>query len=283
MKIIIYLFVFVLGSCIGSFLNVLIFRIPKHEEFVYGRSHCMSCGHELSWYDMFPIFSFIFLRGKCRYCGAKLSVQYPIIEALNAILWCLCVHRFGLSMTGILTAALLSALIVLSVIDERTQEIPFGINIFIAVLGAVKVVSEIIAAATGDSLYFLEEILSDEYSPFEAVSTQTVSIGHILISHALGFVVVAGVLLIILLLSGGAAIGGGDIKLMAAAGLFLGLRLTIIAFFAGCIVGTVIHLIRMAFFHAGKKLAMGPYLAIGIGLMALYGSSMIRAYVALVL
>ncbi|MGN0240149.1 MAG: prepilin peptidase [Candidatus Weimeria sp.] len=283
MKIIIYLFVFVLGSCIGSFLNVLIFRIPKHEEFVYGRSHCMSCGHELSWYDMFPIFSFIFLRGKCRYCGAKLSVQYPIIEALNAVLWCLCVHRFGLSMTGILTAALLSSLIVLSVIDERTQEIPFGINIFIAVLGAVKVVSEIIASVTGDTLYFLDGMLMDEYSPFEPVSIQTVSVGHILISHALGFAVVAGVLLLILLISGGAAIGGGDIKLMAAAGLFLGLRLTVIAFFAGCIVGAVIHLIRMAFFHAGKKLAMGPYLAIGIGLMALYGSSMIRAYVAHIL
>ena len=282
MKIIIYLFVFVLGSCIGSFLNVLIFRIPKHEEFVYGRSHCMSCGHELNWYDMFPIFSFIFLRGKCRYCGARLSVQYPIIEALNAILWCLCVHLFGLSMIGILTAALLSALIVLSVIDERTQEIPFGINIFIAVLGAIKLVSEIIAAATVDAFYFLDGMLLDEYSPMEPISTQTIGIGHILISHALGFAVVAGVLLLILLISGGAAIGGGDVKLMAAAGLFLGLRLTIIAFFVGCIAAAVIHLIRMAFFHAGRKLAMGPYLSIGIGLMALFGSSMVRAYVALV-
>ena len=283
MEAVVYIIVFILGSCIGSFLNVLVFRIPKHEGFVKGRSHCMSCGHELAWYDMFPVFSYIFLRGKCRYCGAKLSKQYPLIEALNGILWCLVLEQYGISMMGILTAALLSMLIVLSVIDERTREIPPGINIFILVLGIARVVSEFVAVAEDchNSYSFFYETILDEYSPFDDFFSQTITIRQIIISHALGLVVVAGVLLLILLISGGAAIGGGDVKLMAAAGLFLGLRLTVVAFFLGCIVGAVIHLVRMAVFNAGRDLAMGPYLAVGIGFMALSGSDLLRAYVSL--
>ena len=161
----------------------------------------MSCGHELSWYDMFPIFSFIFLRGKCRYCGAKLSKQYPLIEALNGILWCLVLEQYGISMMGILTAALLSMLIVLSVIDERTREIPPGINIFILVLGIARVVSEFVAVAEDchNSYSFFYETILDEYSPFDDFFSQTITIRQIIISHALGLVVVAGVLLLILL------------------------------------------------------------------------------------
>lgn len=278
MKILVYIVVFVLGSCVGSFLNVLIFRIPKHEEFVTGRSHCMSCGHPLAWYDMFPVFSFIFLGGKCRYCGAKLSKQYPLIEALNGALWCICFARYDITAMGILTAALISALIVMAVIDERTQEIPFGINVFIAVLGIIKVVLEIIS--TGDDSFALEGISADEYSPLEDIASQTVTVPHILLTHLTGFAVVAGVLLIIILIAREGTMGGGDMKLMAAAGLFLGLRLTIIAFFLGCVIGTVIHLIRMAFFHAGRQLAFGPYLAVSIGLMAVFGNDLLRAYVA---
>ena len=283
MEALIYIIVFIIGSCVGSFLNVLIFRIPKHEGFVKGRSHCMSCGHELAWYDMWPVFSYIFLRGRCRYCGAKLSKQYPVIEALNGLLWCLVMEQYGISMMGILTAALLSALIVISVIDGRTREIPVGINILILILGIIRVISELFAVAEDcrNSYSFFYETILDEYSPIDDIFSQTITIKQILISHALGLVVVAGVLLLILLISGGAAIGGGDVKLMAAAGLFLGLRLTVVAFFLGCIIGAVIHLLRMAAFHAGRDLAMAPYLSIGIGVMALYGSDILRAYVSL--
>ena len=77
---IIYIFVFLYGIVIGSFLNVCIYRIPKKESIVTVGSHCMKCGHQLKWYDLFPLFSFLFLKGKCRYCGTKLSVQYPVIE-----------------------------------------------------------------------------------------------------------------------------------------------------------------------------------------------------------
>ena len=86
-EIIFYIFIFLFGIVIGSFLNVCIYRIPKHEDIVKTRSHCMSCGYQLKWYDMFPVFSYLFLRGRCRKCHAKLSVQYPLIEAANGILY----------------------------------------------------------------------------------------------------------------------------------------------------------------------------------------------------
>ena len=83
------IFIFLFGIVIGSFLNVCIYRIPKGEDIVKTSSHCMSCGYQLRWYDLIPLFSYIFLRGKCRKCGVKLSMQYPIVEALNGILYVL--------------------------------------------------------------------------------------------------------------------------------------------------------------------------------------------------
>src|SRR5574344_3041961 len=81
--------VFVFGTVIGSFLNVLIYRLPIGMNFAKGSSICPQCKHELKWYDLFPLFSYIFLRGKCRYCKCKISPQYPIVESLNAILYTL--------------------------------------------------------------------------------------------------------------------------------------------------------------------------------------------------
>ena len=81
----IYILIFAFGIVIGSFLNVCIYRIPQHETVVTERSHCMRCGYQLSWYDMVPVFSWLFLRGRCRKCKEPISPQYPIIEALNGI------------------------------------------------------------------------------------------------------------------------------------------------------------------------------------------------------
>lgn len=129
--IILYSIIFLFGIVIGSFLNVCIFRIPEKEDIVKTGSHCMSCGYRLKWYDMIPVISFLALRGKCRKCGAKLSVQYPLIEAANGILYVLIVWTGGLGIESLLYCLLASALLVLSVIDFRTYEIPFGINLFI--------------------------------------------------------------------------------------------------------------------------------------------------------
>lgn len=297
-----YIIVVLFGMCVGSFMNVLIYRIPKGEDFVRSHSHCMSCGHRLAWYDMFPVFSYIFLRGECRYCGAKLSIQYPLIEAANGVLWGLCFYRYGFSMMGIVTAGLLSVLVVIAVIDERTMEIPFGLNAFIFILAVIKVISEIAAVSVrkGALHDFLYQTAGDEVDPIlkfitiigdnetghyrslvdALIDGEGLTIAHILVTHIVGFVIVSGVMLIILLITKGRGIGGGDVKLMAAAGLFLGWKMIILSLFLGCIVGTVVHLIRMKVSGAGRKLAMGPYLALGIAFNALFGVDVIFAYVS---
>lgn len=297
-----YIIVVLFGMCVGSFMNVLIYRIPKGEDFVRSHSHCMSCGHRLAWYDMFPVFSFLFLRGKCRYCQAKLSIQYPIIEAVNGALWGLCYYRYNLTVMGIVTAGLLSALVVIAVIDERTMEIPFGLNVFIFILAVIKVISEIAAVSVREGALhdFLYQTAGDEVDPIlkfitiigsndtghyrslvdALIDGEGITIAHILVTHIVGFVIVSGVMLIILLITKGRGIGGGDVKLMAAAGLFLGWKMIILSLFLGCIVGTVVHLIRMKVSGAGRKLAMGPYLALGIAFNALFGVDVIFAYVS---
>lgn len=113
----IYILIFAFGIVIGSFLNVCIYRIPQHETVVTERSHCMRCGYQLAWYDMVPVFSWLFLRGRCRKCKEPISPQYPIIEALNGILYIVVFAVNGLELTSIIYCFLTSALIVLSVID----------------------------------------------------------------------------------------------------------------------------------------------------------------------
>lgn len=132
--------IIILGIPIGSFLNVCIYRIPKHENITTTRSHCMSCGNVIKWYDLVPILSYILLRGKCRFCKAKLSIQYPIIELLNGLLYCLIVAVAGINVQSVLIMALTSTLIVIAVIDWRTYEIPFGLNVFILVLGILRTI-----------------------------------------------------------------------------------------------------------------------------------------------
>lgn len=242
--IIFYIIIFFFGIVVGSFLNVCVYRIPEHEDIVKTRSHCMSCGKQLKWYDMFPLLSYLFLRGKCRVCGVKLSVQYPLIEAVNGILYVIIVYIHGVNVDSLLYCLLTSALIVLSVIDFRTYEIPFGINLFILALGLIRA----------------------------ALDYQ-----HIL-SYLIGFLAVSAVLAILYYASKGRAIGGGDVKLMAACGLFLGWKLIIIAFLLGCILGAFIHVIRMKVSKEDHVLAMGPYLSAGVFIAAMWGSQMLTWY-----
>lgn len=238
---------FLLGACVGSFLNVCILRIPAGESVVTGPSHCMTCGRRLKWAEMIPIFSWLALRGRCSGCHSRISAQYPLIEAANATLWLLVYSRFGLSPDTILGCLFASVLLVASCIDARTREIPPGTTIFIVVLGLLRLL-------------------------FHLAQWQ---------NALLGFVSVSGVLLLLLLLSGGRAIGGGDVKLEAGTGLFLGAGLNVLGFFMGCVLGAAIHLCRMKFAGAGRDLAMGPYLAAGALIALLYGDALIAWYMGL--
>jgi len=240
--------IFLFGITVGSFLNVLIYRIPKKEEFVKTRSHCMSCGYQLEWYDLIPIFSWLSLGGKCRKCKSKISAQYPLIELLNGILWVLSFLFYDFSITTLLYCGLFSSLIALSVIDFRTYEIPVGFNIFILVLGTIRVIFEFI----GDHNSWPEFII--------------------------GLVSVSVPLLLIFYATKGRGIGGGDVKLMGAAGLLLGWKLIVLAFFLGCLLGSVIHLTRMKVSGESHVLAMGPYLSAGIVIAACFGERLISMY-----
>lgn len=242
--LLLYSIILLFGIVIGSFLNVCIFRIPEKEDIVKTSSHCMSCGYHLRWYDMVPICSFLALRGKCRKCGAKLSVQYPLIEAANGILYVCIVWTGGLGIESLLYCLMASALLVLSVIDFRTYEIPFGINLFILALGLVR-------AATDFSN---------------------------ILTYLIGSLSVSIVLAILYYATGGRAIGGGDVKLMAACGLLLGWKLIILAFLLGCVLGALIHVIRMKVSGEGRVLAMGPYLSMGVLIAALWGGRLLTWY-----
>lgn len=246
--IILYIVIFLYGIVIGSFLNVVIYRVPKKENMVTTRSHCMSCGYQLQWFDLIPLFSWLALGGKCRKCKTKISVQYPLIEGLNGILYLIVFYRYEFSIRTLLYCLLFSALLALSVIDFRTYEIADGFIWFILGLGVVQVVA--------DSRNWPE--------------------------YVIGLVSVSILLWIIYQASGGAAIGGGDVKLMFATGLLLGWKRNIFAFVLGCILGSVIHAIRMKVSKEGHQLAMGPYLAAGVAIAALWGDELIGMYLQLI-
>lgn len=243
----IYLLIFLYGIVIGSFLNVCIYRIPLGESLSKQRSHCMSCGYQLRWYDLVPLFSWLILGGKCRKCKAAISPQYPIIEALNGVLYLLIFFVNGFTIESVLYCLMASALLALSVIDFRTYEIPFGFNVFITVLGVIRVLTDL-----------------ENWS-----------------EYIIGFFAVSAVLELLLVVSKGRAIGGGDVKLMAACGILIGWKLIWIAFLIGCVLGSVIHIIRMKISNAEHVLAMGPYLSAGVLIAALWGNTFLSWYMGL--
>ena len=244
LTVLMYILVFFFGITVGSFLNVCILRIPEHESIVSGSSHCMSCGKRLKWYELIPLFSFLALRGSCSKCKAKISPQYPIIEALNGFIWVLVFYKLGLTLEALVACLFASTLIVLSLIDIRTREIPAGTTIFILVLG--------VAATLLDLQNWL--------------------------THLIGLVAVSLPLFLIFVLSGGRGIGGGDIKLMAGCGLLLGWKLVVLGFFFGCIAATIIHIALMAVKKVDRTLSFGPYLSIGVFTALLWGTPLINWY-----
>ena len=132
-----------LGLCVGSFCNVLIFRLPRGEEFVKTPSHCMACGHRLRWYELIPVASWLIQGGKCRACGEKLSAQYPVVEALNGGAWLLAAWLYQAEpLRAVLYSLLFSLLTVVALIDWRTFEIPNGVNLAIFLLGAVQLAGD---------------------------------------------------------------------------------------------------------------------------------------------
>ncbi|HHU16666.1 MAG TPA: prepilin peptidase [Clostridiales bacterium] len=244
--------VFILGLLTGSFLNVCIYRIPLGKNFVKGRSHCTSCNALIPWYCNIPLLSYIFLKGKCKYCEKKISFVYPTVELLNALLYLAALYVYGLTLQALFIAILFSVLIIIAFIDFKHLIIPDGLVVFILILSIVNAVYMVIAH--GEPWY----------------------------TFVIGFFA-ASVPLFVLGLIYPDGMGGGDIKLMAAVGLFMGWKLILLSLFIGAIYGGIVSL----FIIIGKKGSMktaipfGPMLSLGIVTCTLFGEKIISWYLSL--
>ncbi len=247
---ILYAFVFLYGIIIGSFLNVCICRIPRGESIVTAGSHCMDCNHKLRWYDLFPLFSWLFLRGRCRYCGAKISCQYPIVEMANGVLYLLVFSVFGWSPDSFLYSIMGSALLTISVIDYRTMKIPVGAELVVLAVGILHLVLHL-----NDWTYYVIGF---------------VSVGLFLLLCALVFRAVTG--------KGG--LGLGDVELMACAGLCLGWGHGLFAVVIGSVLGVIVEGIRILVTKKNGKFPFGPYLSVGILVALFFGDPLYYWYVA---
>ena len=242
-----YVIIFLFGITIGSFLNVCIYRIPNKESIAGKRSHCMNCEYQLKWYDLVPIFSYLQLGGKCRQCKTRISKQYPLVELTNGLLYVMILLVSGFRVETLIYCLVTSALLTLSIIDLRTYEIPFGINQFILTMGLIHLFFHL-----------------DKW-----------------VEYGIGLVAVSGFLWLLVVLSKGRAMGGGDVKLMAAAGLLLGVKHSVLALVIGCILGSIIHTVRMKVSKEDHVLAFGPYLAAGIWMSRLWGELIWKWYLGL--
>lgn len=248
---IMYLFMFLFGAVVGSFLNVCIYRLPKEESLIKSNSHCMKCGTPILKRDLIPIVSWCLLRGKCRACGEPISPRYTVVEALNAVGWVVIAFRMdflaGKILYTILVCLAYSALIVVFFMDWDTQLISTYVCIFIGVL------------AIPDMIFCRER-------------------GGVPIhSHIIGLFAASVPLLIIFLVSKGKAMGLGDVYLMAGAGFFLGTSRILVSLLLGIVLGAIAGVILKRI-NGKSAFAFGPWLSLGIFISMLYGYDIANWY-----
>lgn len=241
--------IFIVGLMIGSFLNVCIYRIPLERTIVKGRSYCPSCGKLIPWYLNLPVLSYLVLRGRCKYCREHISPIYPVVELLNGILTLLAFLLYGFSMTAVFFSVLFSILIVISFIDLQHQIIPDGLVISLFILGILR--AGYCIAVYGEPWY-------------------TFAIG----------LVAASLPLFILGLILPDSLGGGDIKFMAAAGLFTGWKLILFALFWGNFIALFCVIVLFILKKAGRRtrIPFGPFLSLGVISALLFGDQLIQLY-----
>lgn len=238
---------FLLGACFYSFLNVVVWRLPRHESLVHGRSHCPSCGRVLTPWELVPCFSFLALRGKCYGCAAKIPSRDFWVEVLGGALFMGCAVRFGVGTPqALLSFALCFILTVVALMDWDTMEIYDRFHVAILLCAAV-------------SLWLFPE-----------VGLMERLMGSICVSLPM--------LLLALLIPGG--FGGGDIKLMFVLGLYLGWKHTLLAAFFAILGGGSYALYLLKKRKAGRKdhFAFGPFLCAGAGLSMFFGDALLRWY-----
>lgn len=229
----------VLGLCVGSFLNVIIHRLPKGMSVIGGRSFCPRCRKKISWFDNIPLLSFVLLAGKCRHCKKPISWRYPLVELITGILFVLEVFRLGnlgdLGVLGVerlgIDLILVSSLIVIFFIDLEHQIIPDEIIIFDVAITLILLISQY---------------------------------PNILISNIFVALACSGFFLALHLITKGRGMGLGDVKFAFLIGLVLGFPRVVVcfylAFLTGAIIGIILIIARLAKF--GQQIAFGPFLSL---------------------
>jgi leader peptidase (prepilin peptidase)/N-methyltransferase len=238
----------VLGLVIGSFLNVVIARVPQGKSLWRPRSACPGCGALIAWYDNVPVLSFLALRGRCRACRMAIPWQYPLVELLTALAFVLAYWRFGPTLDSVVAVALLAALIAITAIDLRHQIIPDVITL------------------PGIAVGFAASFATDRVGWLESL---------------IGIAVGGGIFLVIILVSGG-GMGGGDMKLGAMLGAFLGWKLGLLALLMGVLSGGAVAIGLLALGRKGRKEAIpfGPFLALGGAASLLWGHQILEWYLS---
>lgn len=244
--IILGFFAFFIGGSIFSFLNVIVYRMPRKISFLKGRSFCTGCQHSLSMLDMIPVFGYVLLKGRCRYCHQRISIRYPLVEAFGGLLAVCTVVQFGFTGKGVCVFVLLCILTVISLIDWDIMEIYDRMNLLVLVIGCI-------------SAFFFPEIS--------------------LMERIVGFFSVSLPMLILTLIIPD-AFGGGDIKLMAGCGVFLGWKNNLTALFLAILMGGIYGSWLLLQKKKDRKdhFAFGPFLCVGVAASIFIGTALRNWY-----
>lgn len=311
----IYIMVFLFGITIGSFLNVCIYRLPAGESLTKKNSHCMTCGTPIKWYDLVPVFSWLFLRGKCRACGSKISGRYILVESLTGILFVLTFLRFDVITDGLLYPALLclfiAGLIVIGFEDYDTQQMTVGVLLYLAAAAAV---TRILTTLFPEKVRGCDITVTDGLIGMFAVSVPFLIFGFVITPLIYSFIISEDCKaarkikrrlkkmseddkeraklqkaldkhLSELKKTGPVyGFGMGDVILMAAGGLMLGWKAAVAAAFAAIVLGALYALIlKIRSAHsdgeAVKAFAFGPFLTAGLAFASFFGTKLVDLYI----
>ncbi len=244
MKVLLAALAFVFGSIIGSFLNVCIYRLPKKLSIVFPPSSCPNCGARIKWFDNIPLLSYLILRGRCRNCGWKIPLRYPIVEFLTGFSSLAMFLKFGLSFDYFYFFVLMCSLIVIAFIDIDYLEVPVDICYFTMVFG-------IVLSIFSKQVSFVDSILGASFG--------------------------AGIILFIIdtyrIFRKKEGMGYGDANIMAAIGAFIGWKLVPVALFFASLIGALVGIavILAKGKDADTPLPFGPFLAVGAFLTVIFG------------
>ena len=249
---------FIFGLITGSFLNVCIYRLPREISIVSPPSACPGCKNPIKPWDNIPIISYLFLRGKCRNCGERISIRYPLVELLNGLLYLLIVYFFGFGWHLIPLFAFVSAMVVITFIDLEFQIIPDVITLPGILIGVIS------------SVFFLSDPLFNLHDSDMLTG---------LINSLIGILLGGGLFFLIAVVSKG-GMGGGDIKMMAMVGAFMGWKAVLLVTFIGSLTGSLVGVMLMLFKGKDRKtkVPFGPFLALGSLISLFVGGKIITWY-----